>query len=436
MNLRCIGAIAIATMVATACGSAASSPPGAPAGPSGTVQLMVQGDAEELAAYRELVEAFEAQDDRIDVQLIEASGRGDLMTRMSTAFAGGNPPELFLLNYRFIGQFASQGVLESLDDRIAASPTLDLADFYPAAVESFRFDGELPCLAQNISSLAVYYNEDLFAEAGVPVPEDGWAWNTMVEAATALTIDEDGDGQPEQYGLGVDAGQIIRLAPFVWSAGGELVDDRDDPRSFALDTPEARLAVSSFFSLRRGLGVVPTEEEVESEDLESRFMNGTVAMLMESRRATPGFRTITDFEWDFAPLPTLGEPAGILHSDGFCMTKGSANQDAAWAFTEWALGEPGQRILAASGRTVPSLRSVAESDVFLDPGEGPANSHVWLDQAEYARAVPNISTWAEIESLVGPVLEIAMYEEVDVGAFNDQLNALAGDLFTQAAGRD
>ena len=73
------------------------------------------------------------------------------------------------------------------------------------------------CLPQNVSSLVVYYNRDLFEAAGVPLPTAGWTWDDMTAAAAAL---RDGD----QYGLGVEA-SIIRLAPFVWSNGGDIVDD-------------------------------------------------------------------------------------------------------------------------------------------------------------------------------------------------------------------
>ena len=52
---------------------------------------------------------------------------------------------------------------------------------------------------------------------------------------------------------------IIRVAPFVWSNGGELVDDEDAPTRFALDTPEATEAMQKFFDLRREHLVIPSE---------------------------------------------------------------------------------------------------------------------------------------------------------------------------------
>ncbi len=323
---------------------------------SGDVSFLVFGEAEELKAFRAVVDAFREVEPDVTVKLIEASDRDDLLARLSTSFAGGSPPDLFLLNYRFYGQFAARDVLEPIEGRVEDSDAFDEDDFYPQAMDAFRFDGKLICLPQNISSLVVYYNRALFRQAKVPEPKPGWTWNDMVERAIKLTRDTNGDGDIDQHGLGVEP-SIIRIAPFVWSNGGEVVDDEQAPTRFTLDTPEATEAMDAFFALRREHLVVPSEQEVEAEDDETRFQNGREAMLLSSRRSTPAFRTITAFDWDVAPLPKHDEQAGILHSDAYCMTKASENKDAAWAFMEFALGPEGQRITARSGRTVPSLKA-------------------------------------------------------------------------------
>ena len=132
-------------------------------------------------------------------------------------------------------------------------------------------------------------------------------------------------------------------------------------------------------------------------------------MLLSSRRSTPTFRESARFDWDVAPLPIHRKPAGILHSDAYCMAEASENKDAAWRFVEFALSAEGQRIVAQTGRTVPSLRSVAESPAFLDPSAKPRNSRVFLDAIPTIQRVPTISTWPEIEDAAEGILENGMY---------------------------
>jgi multiple sugar transport system substrate-binding protein len=376
---------------------------------SGEISFMVFGEPEELKAYRGVINAYKDVEPDVSVKLVEASDRDDLLARLSTSFAGGTPPDLFLLNYRFYGQFASRDVLEPIQDRLDSSDVFGEEEFYSQALEAFRRDGELICLPQNISSLVVYYNRNLFRQAGVPEPKTGWTWNQMVRKAVKLTRDSDGDGEIDVYGLGVEP-EIIRVAPFVWSNGGELVDDEVNPTSFTLDTPEAQQALQAFFDLRKKHLVIPSDQEREAEDEEARFLNGRMAMFLQSRRATPSFRTIKTFDWDIAPLPRHKEQAGILHSDAYCMTKDSGNKDAAWSFMEFALGPEGQRITAQSGRTVPSLKEVAESESFLDPSAKPAHSRVFLDTIDVIRRVPNVSTWPEIEDAATPIIETGLYQ--------------------------
>lgn len=398
---------------------------------SGEISFLVFGDPAELQAFRNVVTEFRKVEPDITVTLVEASDRDDLIARLSTSFAGGEPPDLFLINYRFFGQFTVRGVLEPIQGRLDDSEAFDEDDFYDTALDAFRVDGELVCLPQNISSLVVYYNRDLFHAAGVEEPQPGWTWNDMVEKAIRLTRDEDGDGNVDQYGLGVEP-SLIRIAPFVWSNGGELLDDDERPTRFTLDTPAAQEALRKFFELRSLHIVVPTEEEIESEDDESRFLNGRTAMVLASRRATPTFRTITTFDWDVAALPRHKERAGILHSDAYCLTRASKEKDAAWRFMEFALGPEGQRITAASGRTVPSLIEVSRSDAFLDPDAKPASSHVFVDTIPFIRRVPSISTWPEIEDAAEGILEGGLYENVPADVVARQLDERTRGMFARA----
>ncbi|BCB78547.1 ABC transporter substrate-binding protein [Phytohabitans flavus] len=412
--MRKLTAILATAILLTGCGGAetADTPP--------TVRLLVFGAPEELESYRTLVDEYVKVSSGARVQLVEASDREDLITRLSTSIAGGSPPDLFLMNYRFYGQFAAKNAVEPLDDRLAKSTVVKLADLYPQAVEAFRWQGRQLCLPQNVSSLVVYYNRTLFQKFGVAEPKAGWTWNDLITTATAMTRNasgtivrgtesEGGSARVAVYGLGVEP-TLIRVAPLVWSAGGQIVDDERKPTRFTFEAGPARDALRDFVALRLAYGVVPTDEEVEAENDESRFSNGRLAMLLSSRRVTTTFRTVKDFEWDVAPMPLYGkQPAGILHSDAYCITSGSKAKDAAWRFLEFAIGAEGQRILASTGRTVPSNIEVSKSPAFLDPTQPPRNAQVFLDAVPTIRRVPTISTWPEIEDATGGILENALY---------------------------
>ena len=230
-------------------------------------------------------------------------------------------------------------------------------------------------------------------------------------AARALTRDTDGDGVAEEFGLGVEP-SLFRLAPFIWQNRGLLVDDQEKPTQLALTRFPSQQALDWFVALQTLHHVVPDRLAEASLDSESRFVAGTTAMYLNSRRGTPTYREAATFDWDIAPLPRGKDQAGVLHSDAYCLSARAADKDAAWRFIEFANSPEGQAIVARSGRTVPSLRAVAESEAFLDPLQRPSRSRVFLDTIPELRLVPLISTWDEIEITASEEIERAFYGEI------------------------
>lgn len=378
------------------------------AAPEQTLRFQLFGDSAEIDAYRKLARAYEARRPGTRVELTPVANQRDFMAKLTTSFAAGTPPDLFLINYRRFGQFAGKGVLEPLGPYLARSAVLEEGDLYEQAVGAFRFNGELTCIPQNISSLVVYFNRSHFQRAGLAFPKDDWTWDDFADTAWKLTRDEDGDGRAEVYGLGLEP-SLTRLAPFIWQGGGDVVDNVAAPTRLTAATAGAAEGMTFAWSLRQLLRVVPSLEEAKSEDHERRFARGGLSMLLNSRRLTPALRAVKDLDWDVAPLPRGKYFATVLHSDAYCVPRTSKVKEAAFAFVEFAVGEQGGAIIAESGRTVPSHRKLSNSESFLQPKQRPASSKVFLDSIQTVRRLPNIARWHEIETRVDPELEEWFY---------------------------
>lgn len=361
-----------------------------PDGYGGTpIDFQLAGDPEDIRLYERLARAYERRTGA-RVRVIGVGDGKDHIAKLTSSFAARRAPDVFLLNYRNMGGFAARGVLAPVGG-------IDRSAFYAPPFQAFTYEDQLRCVPQNISSLVVYYNRDLLERAGVPRPGAAWTHEQFMDAARRLT-------RGDVHGAGLEPG-AIRAAAFVWSGGGELTDDPVRPTRFTLDDPGARRGLEAMLAVAE---VAPSAKEAESKSLEERFIAGELAMFFSSRREVPTFRTIDDFDWDVAPFPTVARPATVLHSDGYCVAKGG-DVEAARRFVAFASGEEGQRILARGGRTVPSLKSVAASDAFLDPGRPPASSQVFLDAIPVMRALPTTRNWTAIEESVDLALEQAYY---------------------------
>lgn len=415
----------IAVLLITACGDArgpATSADNAAAGRA-PLQFQVFGDPAELQAYRELIAGYEARHENHKVALIPVGKQKDHMAKLTAAFAAKRPPDVFVINYRRYGQFAARGVLEPLGPALTGAG-FEEQDFYAPAVDAFRFDGQLMCLPQNVSSLVVYYNRALFKRYDVPEPGVDWTAREFLSAAQRLTRDEDRDGRIDTYGVALDP-MLIRVAPFIWSVGGDLVNDVSRPTILTLDRPQALRALDFVRSLNLVHRVVPGLAEYHAEDSEARFARGGLGMLFHSRRYTTTLRHAAMLDWDVAPMPRFGErpAASALHADAYCLARGTAQRPAALAFIRYALSDEGQALLTRSGRLVPARRAVAESPVFLDPTQPPARARVFLDAIPHLRRTPSIATWHEIETRADTMLEEWFYEPPAGGV---DLDAIGG----------
>lgn len=372
------------------------------------VTFLISGDPADEEAYRILADAFTAANSTVQVDLLNIPGQSDFSRRLAADFAAGAPPDVFLINYRRYGPYVSRNAIEPVDAYLARSTQISGEDFYPQALAAFTWQDRLMCLPQNMSSPVIYYNKNMFEAAGRAYPTDDWTWDDFLTTAQALTRDLDGDGVIDQHGFGVEP-TLVRIAPFIWMNGGEIVDTSIKPMRMALDSPESREALAWFIALQTEHHVVPNGAEEAAESSLSRFLSGRLAMYLESRRVVPEFRRIDAFDWDVTLLPQGLQPASILHSDAFCMAAAGSRKEATWRFIEFANSRTGQTILARTGRTVPSRIELAEDAAFLDPDAKPANSRVFLDAIPTLRAFPALATWSDIEAAINAELGQAFY---------------------------
>lgn len=386
----------------------------APATVTGDIALMIAADPLEEAAYSDLLTAFADDGSAVQVDLVNLPSLAEMYRRLLLDFAAGTPADLFLLTYRRYAAYAVKKMVEPLAPYLGASTVIKADDFYPQTLEAFTWRDQLYGVPQNLSCLVAYYNKTIFDKVGVAYPTSDWDWDEFLATAHSLTLDEDGDGIDDLWGLGTDA-ITLRSAPFIWMSGGDLVDNPENPTSLALDTPEARNALAWFIALQTEHQVVPDPVTEKAESHEIRFINGRLAIYLESRRVTPSLRQNTTFDWDVVPLPALRGPDGalirstVLHSDAFCMAAQSQQKAAAWSLIEYVNTPEGQTVLTRSGRVVPSNKRVAESPAFLSPEAKPLNNQVFLDALSYIRRLPLMPTWPEIEAGINRELELAFH---------------------------
>jgi len=108
---------------------------------------------------------------------------------VTTALAGGDPPEIIMASRQEIVQFADSGAIAPIT-QFVETEGLDLDRYYPSEIASMWWNDELYALpmptAGGETGLYVY-NAQLFEEAGLDPENPPETWDELDEATAALT---------------------------------------------------------------------------------------------------------------------------------------------------------------------------------------------------------------------------------------------------------
>lgn len=369
------------------------------------LRCMGWGGVEEMTIVQKAVDEFKKVHPGVEVRMERAPFQ-EYITKILTQFSADRAPDVMAVNAEQFPAFATRGLFLDLKPRLKDDPDFRMGDFYPEALRHYSLDGELLSLPRDIAPVAVvYYNKSLFHEADLPVPKDDWTLGQFLAAAKALTK-RNAEGETVQFGF-TDDWPIWDV--WVYAFGGRLADDERTPTRCTLDSPEAAAGVQYRADLILKHRVMPSPSQMNAMGgvgNSGLFMDGKAAMYFNGIWMTPKFRGIKAFEWDAVQFPRgPGKRRAVpLSAAGYSVVKGTKHPDLAVDLVKYLAGETGQRFMAATGLTQPALKTLAESEVFLD-GKPPRSKKFLVDIVKYGHFQPFDPNEAEWYNMVGSALD-------------------------------
>lgn len=411
--------IVVASMLLAACG-------GAPAADKATeVTFMMWGAPEELAVWQAVVDDFHSANPSITVK-VDVSDWDSYWTKLNTLIAGGTPPDVFAMDAPLFLDWQSRGALLNLQPYIDKTPGF-LDGFYPQTLTAYKTADGYYGLPRDFQSIVLFYNKDMFDAANLAYPTADWTYDDLLTAAKALTLDKDGDGKTDQFGLWTDTWDMeLFWSEAIWAYGGEVISG-DHTRTL-IGEGGARDAWAYIDSLyKAGVMPSPTTAGEYGDDL---FQSKMSAMTTIGHWAVPGY-VQAGLNFDVVPMPA--GPSGkatSVNSAGFVVSKASKNADAAFEFIKFALGEAGQKRLAELGFAIPVLKSVAESDAYLKQ-PGSLNQQVFLDSIAFARTKPVFKGYEEWAGVVGDGLTPVFDGDAELNTTLDEVVKAADEILSK-----
>lgn len=375
--LVCVAALT-GTMMLAGCGGKEEGNAQAADDGKAKIRFATWDVADDVDAQQALVDKFNEEHDDIEVTL-EAYG-SDFDTKISAGMGSGDTPDVvYMWNYP-----AYANGLEPLDEYIEKEGDDFKDNIYSTLWNYNSLDGTTYGMPVGFTTHALFYNKDLFAEAGIDEPTDDWTWEDLKTAAKTI---EEKTGQK---------GFAFQMKPdpydfemYLWSNGTAYCDE-EGQMAGKIDSAESQEVFQMFQDMEKDGYAIATEKNGTDE-----FRAGTAAMYIYGSWSI-GSLDKDGMNYGIVKIPSFeGKTSvSILSSSGLSISKDSKNKDAAWEFVKYWTGEECNK--ARIGMELPVLNSVVESEGIMKE-EKYAPFYKMLEQSDgHTPASFLMEDWSEI----------------------------------------
>ncbi|MBD3178958.1 MAG: extracellular solute-binding protein [Candidatus Latescibacteria bacterium] len=271
-----------------------------------SIVIWEQKDPEEQVLLERHLGEFREMHPEVEVSTVHFE-TDKLHSQFQTAALAGGGPDLVYGPGDKVGPYSVMDLIIPLEEE------------YPQGYfDSFR-EGSVPSLGGHIyavpdqvgNHLMLIYNRELVEKA----PEDTGEWISM---AKELTVDPDGNGIPDRYGVVFNFMEPFWLVPFLGGYGGWVVDEDMNP---TLDTEPMLSALRLLSDMRNKYRILPRESNYEVSD--AMFKQGHAAFIINGPWSLKAYM---DAGLDIAviPIPKIAQtgsyPTPTLSSKGYSIS--------------------------------------------------------------------------------------------------------------------
>lgn len=385
-------------------------------------------DELEAQAFVEMVEAFQKiEDGKWSYVTVEYDTKPwpELFPAISKAVATGSDVDIIQADGPDVKGFAYNGVLANLNNEFTAE---DMKQWAPSSIATGSLDGEFyaPPLAE--SCQLMWYNVDMVEAAGLDMSNtDGWTFGadgTGLPNWQKLTIDENGDGNPEVFGYSTVGfyDYFHHSAPRSNGVPGDPTYDgvSEDGLTFTgyFDTPEAIEAYQFMQDM------VYEYKIASPEVISNQMLSGLSATVIYQDMIIGTQKDqFPDFNMDAITPPYYVTPICQTGSWHYGVAKNTDNYEEAVAFVKFASSDVGAKFIWNYKSQMPANLALFNSiDEFSDA----SNPRALMANFFSEYGAPRIETvaYTEYNTLFGQFYTSLMAGEEDVAALTTEYAGL------------
>jgi maltose-binding protein MalE len=363
-------------------------------GGDGTVEIVIweQKDPVEQTVLNRQLAAYMAEHPGVTVTT-DHFETDLLQNQFQTATLAGGGPDLVYGPSDKIGPYSVMRLITPLEDKFDAA-------FFAKYEESSlaKLGGHIYAVPDQIGNhLMLIYNKALVKS----VPADSDEWIAMCKK---LTVDENGDGMPDRYGVVFNSVEPFWLIPFLGGFGGWVMDAASNP---TLGTPEMERALAFMADLRNRHGILPKECNYELSD--TMFKKGQAAFIINGPWSLKAYIE-AGMDIGVMAIPKITEsgkyPAPMVSSKGYSVNVNIREEKlpAVLDLLVYLTSEEVQREITSELKILPAISSLAQDEELLaDPILRGS-----MEQALRGQAMPVVPEMRAIWDVMRPFYQSVM----------------------------
>ncbi|OEU87339.1 ABC transporter substrate-binding protein [Streptomyces abyssalis] len=347
--------------------------------------LTVWGMGEEGKHLAKLGKEFNKKHPNITVKVTPV-GWDVVHQKLVSAVAAGELPDMAQMGSTMLGEFIELDALDTVDQK-----TFKKDDYFPAAWNGGVKDGEAYGVPWYVDTRALYYRTDLAEKAGVDKPPA--TWKDQMDLAEAYK--DKAKTKWGTYNQPANIGTWQTWVPFLFSAGGELLDSSGKP---ALDSPESVKALEEYAAyFDQGLS---RKSSPPDYDVVKDFGSGDAPMFISGPWIVNNIKDQQPQlkgKYATAPLPAGESSTSWVGGASLVTFKDSEHKAAAKEFTKYLTSTEQQAHWYEIAKSLPAKEAAWDEPALKN---APEQLDAFEKQLKTAKTVPPLAKWEEFSAKI------------------------------------
>lgn len=358
------------------------------------------------------------------VEHVEGFADPSILVRM----AAGTAPDVMLTGGSAFPRqaLAPEGGFMDLTDLAANDPDFDPTHYYPEVYDIGVINGRLFAMPQTFATLAFYVNVDMFEAANIPIPDETWTWDDLLEIAKELTLDANGNNanspafDPEnivQYGWFHSPSWLRPWESLVYSHGGTVLNEDGTAATGFLNSEAVISALDIYRNAAFEWHIAPSVAAIEAQPGVDLFASGQVAIL-GPQGPWPIRQYSENPDLNFANVPNPAGPGGryaVTTWAGHAVNANTEHPEEAWELVKY-MATTGQNSFVEWG-LVPHIEASTASGQATNRHQG-----VFIRELEIVHTLDETKTFLYTECINTPMSSFLQAVNSE-GAMNLDLQA-------------